>query len=88
MCVYIYVYIIYFLFRPGLWHKAKKVVLTAGQTDVKASFLKIVWSLNFKWLLIWIWRTAVNLSMSPMPDAFNSTVKIAMWGFLDYIRFF
>ena len=24
-----------FLYRPGLWHKAKKVTLTAGQTDIK-----------------------------------------------------
>ncbi|XP_041369615.1 E3 ubiquitin-protein ligase UBR4-like [Gigantopelta aegis] len=24
--------------RPGLWHKAKKVTLTAGQTDVKVEF--------------------------------------------------
>ncbi len=23
--------------RPGLWHKAKKVVLAAGQTEVKVS---------------------------------------------------
>jgi E3 ubiquitin-protein ligase UBR4 len=24
--------------RPGLWHKAKKVVLTAGQAEVKIEF--------------------------------------------------
>ena len=24
-------------FRPGLWHKARKMTLTAGQTDVKVS---------------------------------------------------
>ncbi len=26
------------IFRPGLWNKAKKVVLTAGQTEVKVDF--------------------------------------------------
>ena len=24
--------------RPGMWHKAKKVVLTTGQTEVKVEF--------------------------------------------------
>lgn len=24
--------------RPGVWHKAKKVVLSAGQTEVKVDF--------------------------------------------------
>jgi E3 ubiquitin-protein ligase UBR4 len=26
------------LFRPSMWHKAKRVVLTPGQTEVKVDF--------------------------------------------------
>ena len=28
-------------FRPGLWHKARKMTLTAGQTDVKVGSCEI-----------------------------------------------
>lgn len=30
--------ILFQCFRPGLWHKARKMTLTTGQTDVKVEF--------------------------------------------------
>ena len=44
-------YLLTFLYRPGLWHKAKKVTLTAGQTDIKVG-LSLLACLSCSWLTL------------------------------------